>query len=76
MVNDQDGEKETTCRVIDADMPIKQRMGTGSKPDETAIVSAHSGCIAEGLSEPIPRSRGLAERPAQGPENKASRGWL
>lgn len=59
--HDEDGEKETTCRVIDADMPIKQRMGTKSKRDETAILSALSGCIAEGLQVPIPPAMGAPE---------------
>ena len=79
MVNDEDGEEETTCRVIDADMPIKQRMGAGSKPDETAVLRAVGGCSAERL-ETLPtrqwRSRRPPGRTAQGPESKAARGWL
>ena len=58
---DEDVDRDTTCRVIEADFPIRQRMGTRSKPDETATLSALSGCIAEGLLGPVPPANGAPE---------------
>lgn len=59
--HDEDGEEETTCRVIEADFPIRQRMGTRPKPDEAAILSALSGCIVDRPSVSTQHPNGAPE---------------